>query len=265
MDGRPMTVRLLDPPLHEFLPQETEQREALARDLGISLQDVERRIEELREQNPMLGHRGVRLAITFPEIPEMQARAIFEAACTVQSEGVAVNPEVMVPLAFGAPELRAMKEIVDRVADEVFEARGERVDYHFGSMIELPRAALRAGELAEVAEFFSFGTNDLTQTTLGLSRDDSGSFLPVYVERHILPEDPFVSIDRDGVGELMRIALERARAARDGMHYGVCGEHGGEPHSIALCEDLGLTYVSCSPFRVPIARVAAAQAALNTK
>jgi pyruvate,orthophosphate dikinase len=211
----------------------------------------------------MLGHRGVRLAITYPEIPAMQVQAILEAACTVQQEGHDVHPEIMIPLAFSASELRAMRVIVDRVAGEVFKRRGVQVKFKFGTMIELPRAALLADQLATEAEFFSFGTNDLTQTTLGVSRDDAGSFLPVYVERQILPDDPFVSLDIEGVGELMRIAAEKGRVARSEISLGVCGEHGGDPKSIEFCESIGLNYVSCSPFRVPIARVAAAQAALR--
>jgi pyruvate,orthophosphate dikinase len=263
MAGRPVNNRLLDPPLHEFLPHEREQREQLAAELGVSPDEIARRVEELREQNPMLGHRGVRLAITYPEIAEMQVQAIFDAACTVKKEHVPVQPEVMVPLALGAPELRAMKSIVEHVAAQVFDKHGTSVDYKFGTMIELPRAALLADQLAQEAEFFSFGTNDLTQTTMGLSRDDSGGFLPTYVARQLLPEDPFVTLDREGVAELVRIAIEKGRVARGEMHFGVCGEHGGDPKSIELCEQMGLSYVSCSPFRVPIARVAAAQAALR--
>jgi pyruvate, orthophosphate dikinase len=211
----------------------------------------------------MLGHRGVRLGITFPEIPAMQVRAILDAACAVKREGRDVRPEIMIPLAFGVEELRDMRKIVDRVAAEVFERQGTQVPFKFGSMIELPRAALLTDRLAEQAEFFSFGTNDLTQTLLGLSRDDAGTFLPVYVERQLLPEDPFVSLDTEGVGEIMRIAVEKGRVARSELSFGVCGEHGGDPASIEFCENLGISYVSCSPFRVPIARVAAAQAALR--
>ena len=263
MAGKPVTIRLLDPPLHEFLPQELEQRELLAKGLGVKVEEVNRRVAELHEQNPMLGHRGVRLAVTYPEIAEMQVRAIFSAACLVQKEGIAVHPEVMIPLAFSGAELRIMRSIVDRVATEVFREQGVEVDFAFGTMIELPRAALLAGQLAEEAEFFSFGTNDLTQTILGLSRDDSGTFLPAYIEQGILPSDPFVTLDRDGVGEIVRIAMEKGRAARPDIHFGICGEHGGDAKSIELCEELGVTYVSCSPFRVPIARLAAAQAALS--
>ena len=263
MQDRPVNIRLLDPPLHEFLPREKAQVEDLAATMKVSVSHVERKIAELFEFNPMLGHRGVRLAITYPEIASMQVQAILEAACTVKKEGHDVHPEIMIPLAFSAGELRAMRGIVDTVAKEVFERHGVEVKFKFGTMIELPRAALLADQLAKEAEFFSFGTNDLTQTTLGVSRDDAGSFLPVYVERQILPEDPFVSLDIEGVGELMRIATEKGRVARSEISIGVCGEHGGDPKSIEFCESIGLNYVSCSPFRVPIARVAAAQAALR--
>jgi pyruvate,orthophosphate dikinase len=266
MQGRPMNVRLLDPPLHEFLPKEHAQLEELSRSMGVSVAQLERKVSELFEFNPMLGHRGVRLAITFPEIPRMQVRAILEAACVVQKElGKAhkVKPEIMIPLALSSAELIAMKQIVDEVATEVFAKHGMEVHFKFGTMIELPRAAILADELAEVAEFFSFGTNDLTQTTLGMSRDDSGTFLPMYVNQQILHTDPFVSLDTAGVGELVRIAVEKGRVTRSDISLGICGEHGGEPKSIEFCENVGLGYVSCSPFRVPIARVAAAQAALR--
>ncbi len=263
MAGKPVTIRLLDPPLHEFLPKEPEQIAELSRDMGVSVEELTQKTQSLFEFNPMLGHRGVRLAISFPEITRMQVRAILSAACAVKKDGVDVHPEIMVPLAFSRAELAVMKQVTDSVASEVFEEFGMTLPYKFGSMIELPRAALLADELAEVAEFFSFGTNDLTQTALGLSRDDAGSFLPLYVERQILPDDPFVTLDQRGVGELVRIAAEKARVARSGVSLGICGEHGGDPKSIEFCEQLGLSYVSCSPFRVPIARVAAAQAWLR--
>ncbi len=263
MKGLPVNIRLLDPPLHEFLPHEKHQIGELAATMGVSVVDVERKIAELYEFNPMLGHRGVRLGITYPEVPAMQVRAILEAACTVQEEGHEVLPEIMVPLAFSEGELGAMRVIIDEVAKDVFAKHGKEVKFKVGTMIELPRAALLADQLAKHAEFFSFGTNDLTQTTLGVSRDDAGSFLPLYVERGILPEDPFISLDTDGVGELVRIAIEKGRVARPELHFGVCGEHGGDPKSIDFCEQIGLSYVSCSPFRVPIARVAAAQASLR--
>jgi pyruvate,orthophosphate dikinase len=263
MRGRPVNIRLLDPPLHEFLPKDERQIIELAKIMNVSRADVERKIHELFEFNPMLGHRGVRLAITFPEIASMQVRAILEAAVSVQLEGIPVLPEIMIPLAFSRAELRAMRAIVDQVALEVFARRGSSVEFKFGTMIELPRAAIVADQLAAEAQFFSFGTNDLTQTTLGVSRDDAGSFLPVYVERRLLPDDPFVTLDTEGVGELMRISVEKGKVTRPEISLGVCGEHGGDPASIEFCENIGLSYVSCSPFRVPIARVAAAQASLR--
>ncbi|MEZ4221480.1 MAG: pyruvate, phosphate dikinase [Polyangiaceae bacterium] len=264
MDGKPVNIRLLDPPLHEFLPQEASQIEALSKDMGVSVADIERKIDELHEFNPMLGHRGVRLAVTFPEIAEMQVRAILTAACTVQKEGKKVLPEIMIPLAFSKRELELMHEVVVRVAKEVFDSLGTSVKYKFGTMIELPRAALMAGEIAELCEFFSFGTNDLTQTCLGLSRDDAGKFLPSYVDRGIFEQDPFVSLDQSGAGELVKIACGRGRATRKELSLGICGEHGGDPASIDFFNRVGLGYVSCSPFRVPIARLAAAQAALRS-
>jgi pyruvate,orthophosphate dikinase len=264
MRGLPVTIRLLDPPLHEFLPHAEEDFAELADETGLGLDKLRRRVEELREFNPMLGHRGCRLAITYPEIYEMQARAIFEAACDVaEKHGEAIVPEVMVPLVATRRELDILKELVDRVAGEVFAERSRALDYVVGTMIELPRAALMAGEIAGSAAFFSFGTNDLTQTTLGLSRDDSGRFLPVYVDKGIFPRDPFVSLDVDGVGQLVRMATERGRETRAEIKLGICGEHGGDPASIAFCEEVGLDYVSASPYRVPIARLAAAQATLK--
>jgi pyruvate,orthophosphate dikinase len=262
MAGLPVTIRLLDPPLHEFLPHEPAQLERLSTLMGVSVRDLQRKNEELAEFNPMLGHRGCRLAVTFPEIYEMQARALLEAACEVAAAGIEVQPEIMIPLSMTRRELQLMRELVERVAAEVFAEKGRQVAYHFGTMIELPRAALMAGELAAEAEFFSFGTNDLTQTTLGISRDDAGKFLGAYVEAGIFPKDPFQSIDVPGVGALVEIARDRGRAARPGLHLGVCGEHGGDPASISFFGRVGLDYVSCSPFRVPIARLAAAQAAL---
>ena len=238
----------------------------LADATGLGLDHLKRRGEELQEFNPMLGHRGCRLGITYPEIYEMQARAIFEAACDVAAQhGEAIVPEVMIPLAATKRELDILKELIDKTATAVFSERGQTLEYIVGTMIELPRAALMANELAQTAEFFSFGTNDLTQTTLGLSRDDSSRFLAQYVEKGIFPRDPFVSLDIDGVGQLVRIAAERGRSARPEIKLGICGEHGGDPASIAFCEDVGLDYVSASPYRVPIARLAAAQAALIGK
>jgi len=262
MAGLPVTIRLLDPPLHEFLPHSEEEFAEVAAASGLGVEALRRRAAELSESNPMLGHRGCRLGITWPEIYEMQARAIFEAALEVEQAPI---PEVMVPLVATSAELKIVRELIDRTAATVFEEKGASVDYLVGTMIELPRAALRAGDIAAEAEFFSFGTNDLTQTALGLSRDDAGKFLPVYVEKGIFPRDPFVSLDVEGVGELISIAAERGRAARPGLKLGICGEHGGDPASIAFCEAAGLDYVSASPYRVPIARLAAAQAALRGK
>ena len=263
MAGLPVTIRLLDPPLHEFLPHADADFEDVARAAGVAVDTLKRRAAELHEFNPMLGHRGCRLGVTYPEIYEMQARAIFEAALIVKERtGEAPIPEVMIPLVATARELELMKAIVDRVAAEVFAERGASVDYLVGTMIELPRAALKAGEIAEIGEFFSFGTNDLTQTTIGISRDDAGRFLTQYVDKGIFERDPFVSIDVDGVGELIELAAERGRKTRPGIKLGICGEHGGDPASIAFCEKIGLDYVSASPYRVPIARLAAAQAAL---
>ena len=264
MAGLPVTIRLLDPPLHEFLPHEEAEFAEVARATDVDVETLQRRAAELHEFNPMLGHRGCRLGITYPEIYEMQARAIFEAALDVaERTGAAPIPEVMVPLVATKRELDLMKAVVDRAAKAVFAERGRDIDYLVGTMIELPRAALRAGAIAETAEFFSFGTNDLTQTTLGVSRDDAGRFLGAYVEQGIYDRDPFVSLDIEGVGELVEIAVERGRGARPAIKLGICGEHGGDPASIGFCERVGLDYVSASPYRVPIARLAAAQAALR--
>jgi pyruvate,orthophosphate dikinase len=263
MAGLPVTIRLLDPPLHEFLPEDAATLEALSRTMGVPVAALERKNEELHEFNPMLGHRGCRLAITFPEIYEMQARAIIEAACDVAAEGVEVEPEIMIPLAMTRKELDIIKACVERVKEEVFAEKKRTLHVPYGTMIELPRAAIMAGELARTAEFFSFGTNDLTQTTLGISRDDAGKFLGAYVEAGIFAKDPFQSIDVAGVGALVELAKERGRAARPGIKLGICGEHGGDPASIQFFGKVGLDYVSCSPFRVPIARLAAAQSALT--
>ena len=265
MSGLPVTIRLLDPPLHEFLPHGDKEIAEVAAALGVTPEALKHRAAELHEFNPMLGFRGCRLAVAFPEIAEMQARAIFEAAVIAAREtGKPVIPEVMVPLVMGKPELDLVKARIDAMAKAVMEESGTTIDYQVGTMIELPRAALRAGEIAESAEFFSFGTNDLTQTALGISRDDAASFLGSYTAKGLLDADPFVTIDRDGVGELVRLAAERGRKTRDGIKLGICGEHGGDPASIGFCESVGLDYISCSPFRVPIARLAAAQAALGT-
>ena len=264
MVGLPVTIRLLDPPLHEFLPHADAEFAELSETIGIGVDTLKRRAAELHEFNPMLGHRGCRLGITFPEIYEMQARAIFEAACDVAAaSGEAPVPEVMIPLVATAKELAILKALVDRTATAVFAEKGRTLAYLVGTMIELPRAALMAGEIAKEGAFFSFGTNDLTQTTLGVSRDDAGKFLGEYVRQGIFPRDPFVSLDIEGVGQLVELAAERGRATRPDIKLGICGEHGGDPASIAFCEKVGLDYVSASPYRVPIARLAAAQAALG--
>ncbi|MBP2277138.1 pyruvate, phosphate dikinase [Sphingomonas sp. PL20] len=266
MAGLPVTIRLLDPPLHEFLPHEESEFADVAAAAGVAVDVLKRRAADLHEFNPMLGHRGCRLGVTYPEIYEMQARAIFEAAVLVaQKSGAAPIPEVMIPLVGTRRELELMKTVVDKAAQAVFADTGTTITYHVGTMIELPRACLMAGEIAEVGEFFSFGTNDLTQTTLGVSRDDAARFLTTYVERGIYARDPFVSLDVEGVGQLIRMAAERGRATRPDIKLGICGEHGGDPASIAFCETVGLDYVSASPYRVPIARLAAAQAALAAK
>jgi pyruvate,orthophosphate dikinase len=266
MAGLPVTIRLLDPPLHEFLPHEEEEFAEVAAAAGVEVDYLKRRAAELHEFNPMLGHRGCRLGVTYPEIYEMQARAIFEAAVAVaEKSGDAPIPEVMIPLVATRRELELMKDVVDKAAQAVFADKGREISYFVGTMIELPRAALKAGEIAEVGQFFSFGTNDLTQTALGVSRDDAARFLGIYVDKGIYPKDPFVSLDVEGVGELIRIAAERGRATRPDIKLGICGEHGGDPASIAFCEEVRLDYVSASPYRVPIARLAAAQAALGRK
>jgi len=264
MNGFPVNIRLLDPPLHEFLPHGGEEMKMLARQLGVSREELLRVVDSLRETNPMLGHRGARLLVTYPEITEMQARAIFEAAVKAKRRGIIVKPEIMVPLIMSAKELQHQRAIIEDVARQVLGGMGEPIEYQIGTMIELPRAALTAAEIARHAEYFSFGTNDLTQTTLGLSRDDAGRFLPLYVENGMLPDDPFQVLDQDGVGKLIRIAMESGRKTRPGMKAGICGEHGGDPKSIAFVHRTGLDYVSCSPFRVPIARLAAGQSALET-
>jgi pyruvate,orthophosphate dikinase len=263
MAGLPVTIRLLDPPLHEFLPHTEDELSDLASDMGVPLETLRAKNKSLHEFNPMLGWRGCRLGITFPEIYEMQVRAIFEAACELAQRKVKVIPEVMIPLVAHVKELARMKELLLRVAKETMNRYGKKVAYTIGTMIELPRAALVADEIAKEAEFFSFGTNDLTQTTFGLSRDDAGKFLPFYVDQGILPRDPFVAIDQDGVGSLMRMGVEKGRKTRPKLKVGICGEHGGEPSSVEFCHRIGLDYVSCSPYRVPIARLAAAQAALK--
>jgi pyruvate,orthophosphate dikinase len=266
MAGLPVTIRLLDPPLHEFLPHHDEEIREVAEALGADEAFVRHRLAQLTEVNPMLGHRGCRLAITYPEVTEMQARAIFEAAIEASRKtGKPVSPEVMIPLVSIRKEFDIVRAVIDKTAREVFEETSETVTYQVGTMIELPRAALLAGEIAEAAEFFSFGTNDLTQTVFGISRDDAASFLGEYAAKGLIEYDPFVTIDREGVGELVAIGAERGRAVRPDIKLGICGEHGGDPASIDFCEGIGLDYVSCSPYRVPIARLAAAQAALVAK
>jgi pyruvate,orthophosphate dikinase len=275
MAGLPVTIRLLDPPLHEFLPRETELIEELA---GLKakrgsqhrsrIQEIERvlaRVRSLQEFNPMLGHRGCRLGITFPEIYEMQVRAIFEAAVQVARQGITVLPEVMIPLTGTAGEMKVTREMTVRVGEQVLGEAGIRVEYLVGTMIEVPRAALVADEIAQEAEFFSFGTNDMTQMTFGYSRDDIGKFLPLYLEKGLLPHDPFSVLDQDGVGELVRIGIERGRRIRPQLKVGICGEHGGESSSVEFCHRVGMNYVSCSPFMIPVARLAAAQARIKEK
>ncbi|MEO6341188.1 MAG: pyruvate, phosphate dikinase [Caulobacteraceae bacterium] len=265
MAGLPVTIRLLDPPLHEFLPHTEDELKALAVSAGLDLAKLIRRTSELQETNPMLGWRGCRLGVAFPEIYEMQVRAIFEAACDLAKDGKAPEPEVMHPLVAKKEEMKILRDLTDRIAEAVMAEKGVRVAYKVGTMIELPRAALRADDLAEHAEFFSFGTNDLTQTTFGISRDDSGRFLDAYLKKGVFEKDPFVTLDQEGVGDLIRIAVERGRKVRPDVKLGICGEHGGDPASIEFCERVGLDYVSCSPYRTPIARLAAAHAAIAAK
>jgi pyruvate,orthophosphate dikinase len=263
LDGLPITVRLLDPPLHEFLPQTEAQISTVAREMNWGFVELRAKVSQLHEVNPMLGHRGCRLGITFPEIYEMQARAIFEAACEVSKQGIEVNPEVMIPLIGTVKEFTITRELVERTARKVFAEKGLEVPLIIGTMIEIPRAALMAGEIAAEAAFFSFGTNDLTQMTFGFSRDDVGSFMPAYIEKKIVARDPFESLDTEGVGQLVRLGTEKGREANPSLKVGVCGEHGGDPDSIRFFRRVGLDYVSCSPYRVPVARLAQAQAELE--
>jgi pyruvate,orthophosphate dikinase len=263
MQGLPVTVRLLDPPLHEFVPHEEANQKEMAKEMGITVEEVKAKVESLHEFNPMLGHRGCRLGNTYPEISEMQARAIIEAALNLQKKGIVAKPEIMIPLTGTLAEMKLQEKIVRETIEKVFAERNEHIDYLVGTMIEVPRAAVVADQIAESAEFFSFGTNDLTQMTFGYSRDDAGKFLPIYVKQNILKNDPFQILDREGVGQLMRMGVEKGRSTRKKLKVGICGEHGGEPSSVEFCHTLGFNYVSCSPFRVPIARLAAAQAALN--
>lgn len=265
MDGYPVIIRTLDPPLHEFLPKDSEGQQRLAKELGVKAEFIARRVEEMSEMNPMLGYRGCRLGLSFPEITEMQARAIFGAACKVAKEGIKVIPEVMIPLVCIKDELKLQREIVERIAEEVMTEQGIKVAYMVGTMIELPRAAITADEIAEYADFFSYGTNDLTQTTFGFSRDDVVKFINIYVDKGILPKDPFQVMDQTGVGALVKMGLDKGKAAKPELEVGICGEHGGEPKSVEFCHRIGLDYVSCSPFRVPIARLSAAHAVLREK
>jgi pyruvate,orthophosphate dikinase len=263
LKGYPATIRFLDPPLHEFLPHEEAAQKDLAAKMGVPVEKIQQRVKELHEFNPMLGFRGCRLGIVYPEISEMQARAVFEAAAQVQKAGIKVKPEVMIPLVGFKKELDLQVEVVHRVAKEVMTEQKVKLNYMVGTMIEIPRGALTADEIAQTAEFFSFGTNDLTQTALGISRDDMGNFLMPYTENEIFKKNPFATLDTTGVGQLMQIAVEKGRKSRPNIKLGICGEHGGDPASIEFCHKVGLNYVSCSPFRVPIARLAAAQAALK--
>jgi pyruvate, orthophosphate dikinase len=265
LQGLPATIRFLDPPLHEFLPHDHAAQNLLAEKMGISVDRIAQRVKELHEFNPMLGFRGCRLGLVYSEISEMQARAVFEAAVEVQKQGIKVKPEIMIPLVGFKKELDLQVELVNRVAKEVMAETKTKLNYMVGTMIEVPRGALTADEIAQTAEFFSFGTNDLTQTALGMSRDDSGSFLGPYQEMEIVKKNPFASIDQTGVGQLMKIAVEKGKSTRPEIKLGICGEHGGDPDSVKFCHRIGLTYVSCSPFRVPVARLAAAQAALEDK
>ena len=263
MDGFGVTIRLLDPPLHEFVPHTVAAQQELADEMGLTLEEVRKKVEELSEFNPMLGHRGCRLGITYPEITEMQTRAIIEAALNCKARGIDVHPEIMVPLVGTLKELQHQANVINTTAAQVFDERGERVDYKVGTMIEVPRAALTANQIAEVADFFSFGTNDLTQMTFGYSRDDAPKFLKHYKEVGILKVDPFEVLDQEGVGQLVEMGVRKGRATKPELKVGICGEHGGEPSSVKFCANLGMNYVSCSPYRVPIARVAAAQAAIE--
>ena len=263
MHDLPVTIRLLDPPLHEFVPHEEENQKEMADEMGITVEDIKAKVEELHEFNPMLGHRGCRLGITYPEISEMQARAIIEAALNLKAKGITAIPEIMIPLIGTHQEFNIQEDIIRSTAEKVFEERGDKIEYLVGTMIEIPRAAMTADLIAERAEFFSFGTNDLTQMGFGYSRDDSGKFLPIYVDKGILKHDPFQVLDQEGIGQLVEMGTSKGRSTRPDLKVGICGEHGGEPSSVEFCHGVGMNYVSCSPYRVPIARIAAAQAAIK--
>ena len=266
MEGRPVTIRFLDPPLHEFVPNTEAEIRSMADEMGLTVDEVRRRCDDLKEFNPMMGHRGCRLSVTFPEIARMQTRAVMEAAIEVKNEkGYPIEPEIMIPLVGDVKELKFVKNIIVDVAEKVKKEKNSDIQYHIGTMIEIPRAALMADQIAEEAEFFSFGTNDLTQMTFGFSRDDAGKFLTDYYKSKIYEQDPFAHLDQNGVGQLIQIAVEKGRKTRPDIHLGICGEHGGDPASIEFVNRVGLTYVSCSPFRVPIARLAAAQAEIRLK
>ena len=266
LKGMPATIRLLDPPLHEFLPHSEEDKLSLAKELNIDIEEIKNAVEEKHEFNPMMGHRGCRLAVTYPEIAEMQTRSIIEAAIAVKVErGYDVVPEIMIPLIGEVKELKFVKDIVVKTAEAVMSEKGTKLDYKVGTMIEIPRAALTADRIAEEAEFFSFGTNDLTQMTFGFSRDDAAKFLNAYYDRKIYEQDPFAKLDQNGVGQLVKMATEKGRSTRSDIKLGICGEHGGDPSSVEFFHKIGLDYVSCSPFRVPLARLAAAQAQVNNK
>ncbi len=263
MNGLPVTVRLLDPPLHEFVPHDEKSQQEMASEMGVDLETVKRKVDSLHEMNPMLGHRGCRLGITYPEITEMQARAIFEAALNLKKKDIKAIPEIMIPLIGTVEEFRLQEQLIRKVADELFAERDDEIEYMVGTMIEIPRACIVADKIAEHAEFFSFGTNDLTQMTFGYSRDDAGTFLPIYLKHNILPNDPFQVIDQDGVGTMVKMGIDKGRESNSELKIGICGEHGGEPESVKFCHRAGMNYVSCSPYRVPIARLAAAQAAIE--
>ena len=263
MENLPVTVRLLDPPLHEFVPKDDKEQKEMAAEMGISFKEVKARVESLSEINPMLGHRGCRLGNTYPEITEMQTRAIIEAALNLKAKGIIAKPEIMIPLIGTVEEFKMQEEIVRKVAEQVFSERNDKINYLVGTMIEIPRAALTADKVAKHAEFFSYGTNDLTQMTYGYSRDDAGKFLKIYIDKGILKHDPFQVLDQEGVGQLVEMGVIKGRAARPGLKIGICGEHGGEPSSVNFCHRIGMDYVSCSPYRIPIARLAAAQAAIQ--
>jgi pyruvate,orthophosphate dikinase len=263
MPNLPVTIRLLDPPLHEFIPHDLENQKEMAIEMRVSIETIKQKVEDLKEFNPMLGHRGCRLGITYPEITEMQAKAIIEAALELKTEGISTRPEIMIPLIGTVEEFKLQKELLKTIITKIFTEKGDTVDYLIGTMIEIPRACLIADQIAEEADFFSFGTNDLTQMGFGYSRDDAGKFLPIYIEKGILKSDPFQILDQEGIGQLIEMGTKKGRSIKRNLKIGICGEHGGEPSSVEFCHTVGMDYVSCSPFRIPIARLAAAQAAIR--